>query len=80
MIIEDRPLKHLIPQQKEAFTKHIKALMELGVIRPNKSRHHTTTIIVNSGNTVDTKTGKEIKGKERMVFNYKRLNDLMNKD
>nr|WOJ52281.1 polyprotein [Fig badnavirus 1] len=79
-IIEDRPLKNLTPQMKESFKKHIKVLLDLGVIRASKSRHRTTAMLVNSGTTVDPKTGKEIKGKERMVFNYKRLNDITHKD
>ncbi|XP_064971621.1 uncharacterized protein LOC135616362 [Musa acuminata AAA Group] len=66
-IVEDKPLKHLTPQAKEAFSKHIRALLEIGVIRPNKSRHRTTAIIVNSGTTIDLTTGMEKKGKERMV-------------
>nr|GFB00141.1 TPA: orf y [Tanacetum cinerariifolium] len=37
-------------------------------------------MIVNSGTTIDLVTGKEVKGKERMVFNYKSLNDNTYKD
>ncbi|GJU98121.1 putative polyprotein [Tanacetum coccineum] len=37
-------------------------------------------MIVNSGTTVDPVTGREVKGKERMVFNYKSLNDNTYKD
>ncbi|XP_042444108.1 uncharacterized protein LOC122029234 [Zingiber officinale] len=77
---EDRPLKHLTPQMKESFSKHVKALLDIGVIRPSKSRHRTTAIIVNSGTTIDPKIGQEVKGKERMVFNYRHLNDITNKD
>ncbi|ASA40120.1 ORF3 [Dioscorea bacilliform virus] len=80
LVIEDRPLKHVTPQMQESFKKHVQALLKMGVIRPSKSRHRTTAIIVYSGTTVDPKTGKESKGKERMVFNYKRLNDNTNKD
>ncbi|CDN68224.1 polyprotein [Grapevine Roditis leaf discoloration-associated virus] len=79
-IIEDRPLKSVTPQMKESFKRHVKALLDLKVIRPSKSRHRTTAMLVNSGTTVDPKTGKETKGKERMVFNYKRLNDITHKD
>nr|AYH52631.1 ORF3 [Dioscorea bacilliform AL virus 2] len=80
LTIEDRPLKHVTPQMQEAFKKHVQALLKLKVIRPSQSRHRTTAIIVYSGTTVDPKTGKEVKGKERMVFNYKRLNDNTHKD
>ncbi|ATV81254.1 polyprotein [Grapevine badnavirus 1] len=79
-IIEDKPLKHLTPSMKESFRRHTEALLKLGVIRPSKSRHRTTAMIVQSGTAVDPVTGKETRGKERMVFNYKRLNDLTNKD
>ena len=79
-MVEDKPLRHLTPQAKEAFSKHVKALLEIGIIRPSKSKHRTTAIIVNSGTTVDPITGTERKGKERMVFNYKRLNDITEKD
>jgi ribonuclease HI len=37
-------------------------------------------IMVNSGTTIDPITKKEIKGKERMVFNYRTLNDNTHKD
>ncbi|KAJ4782008.1 polyprotein, partial [Rhynchospora pubera] len=78
--IQDKPLKHVTPQMKEQFEKHTKALLQLGVIRPSKSRHRTMAIMVNSGTTIDPVTGKEIKGKERMVFNYRSLNDNTHKD
>lgn len=78
--IQDKPLKHVTPAMEETFRRHIDALLKLKVIRASKSRHRTTAFIVNSGTTVDPVTGKEIKGKERMVFNYKRLNDNTEKD
>lgn len=80
LTIQDKPLKHVTPAMEETFNKHIEALLKLKVIRPSKSRHRTTAFIVHSGTTVDPKTGKETKGKERMVFNYKRLNDNTEKD
>ncbi|KAF3781245.1 Polyprotein P3 [Nymphaea thermarum] len=79
-IIEDRPLKHVTPQMKESFEGHITSLLKLGVIRPSQSQHRTTAIIVYSGTTRDPKTGEVKKGKERLVFNYKRLNDNTEKD
>nr|QUQ60708.1 polyprotein [Cacao mild mosaic virus] len=78
--IEDKPLKHITPQMQESFNKQVDSLLKLGVIRPSKSPHRTTAFLVKSGTTVDTKTGKETKGKERMVFNYQRLNDNTEKD
>ena len=65
---------------QEQFNRHVKALLDIGVIRPSTSRHCTMAIMVNSGTTVDPKTGKETKGKERMVFNYRTLNDNTHKD
>ena len=80
LVIEDKSLKHVTPVLRDSMAKHVNTLLKLGVIRPSKSRHRTTAIIVNSGTSVDPKTGKEIRGKERMVFNYKRLNDNTHKD
>ncbi|KAF3787427.1 Polyprotein P3 [Nymphaea thermarum] len=65
---------------KESFKGHISSLLKVGVIRPSQSQHRTTAIIVYSGTTQDPKTGEVKKGKERMVFNYKRLNDNTEKD
>nr|GEY62090.1 TPA: orf y [Tanacetum cinerariifolium] len=78
--IEDRPLKHVTPAMEDLFKKHVDSLLKIGAIRPSKSRHRTMAMIVNSGTTIDPVTGKEVKGKERMVFNYKSLNDNTYKD
>jgi len=78
--IEDRPLKHVTPAMEASFKRHIDALLKLGVIRPSTSRHRTMAMIVNSGTTIDPKTGEEKRGKERLVFNYKSLNDNTYKD
>ena len=75
LTIQDKPLKHVTPAMQEQFNRHVKALLDIGVIRPSTSRHRTMAIMVNSGTTVDPKTGKETKGKEMMVFNYRTLND-----
>ncbi|KAJ3688186.1 hypothetical protein LUZ61_017350 [Rhynchospora tenuis] len=64
--IQDKPLKHVTPAMKEQFDKHVQALLKIGVIRPSKSRHRTMAMMVNSGTSIDQKTGTEIKGKERM--------------
>ncbi|GJS39525.1 Orf y [Tanacetum coccineum] len=37
-------------------------------------------MMVNSGTSIDPATGAEVKGKERMVFNYRSLNDNTYKD
>nr|GEX51174.1 retrotransposon protein, putative, Ty3-gypsy subclass [Tanacetum cinerariifolium] len=65
---------------EESFKRHVDSLLKIGAIRPSKSRHRTMTMIVNSGTTIDPITGKEVKGKETMVFNYKSLNDNTYKD
>ncbi|KAI4374074.1 hypothetical protein MLD38_012115 [Melastoma candidum] len=80
LTIESKPLAQVTPDEADAFKRHVKALLELGVIRPSTSRHRTTAIIVRSGTTVDPITGKETKGKERMVFDYRRLNANTHKD
>nr|GEW09984.1 TPA: orf y [Tanacetum cinerariifolium] len=78
--IEDKPLKHVTPAMEYSFIKHVDSLLEIGDIRPSKSRHRTMAMIVNSGTTIDHVTGREIKGKEWMVFDYKSLNDNTYKD
>nr|GEU59616.1 TPA: orf y [Tanacetum cinerariifolium] len=78
--IEDRPLKHVTPAMEDSFKRHVDSLLKIGAIRPSKSQHRTMAMIVNSGTTIDPVTGKEVKGKERMVFNYKSLNDNTYKD
>ncbi|BBL52464.1 hypothetical protein QKP79_gp3 [Aucuba ringspot virus] len=78
--IEDKPPGHLTVEEKARYQAHINILLDLGVIRPSKSRHRTAAFIVKSGTTIDPETGKEKKGKERMVFNYKMLNDNTHKD
>ncbi|GJS40859.1 Orf y [Tanacetum coccineum] len=60
--------------------KHVDSLLKIGAIRPSKSRHRTMAMIVNSGITIDLVTRREVKGKERIVFNYKSLNDNTYKD
>ncbi|GJT48750.1 Orf y [Tanacetum coccineum] len=76
--IEDRPLKHVTPAMEDLFRKHVDSLSNL--ISPKKSRQRTMRLIENQGTTIDPVTGREVKGKERMVFNYKSLNDNTYKD
>lgn len=63
-IVSDKPLKYVTPKLADSFRRHVKALLDLKVIRPSKSKHRTTAIIVNSGTSIDPQTDKEIKGKE----------------
>ncbi|GJU93127.1 hypothetical protein Tco_1317883, partial [Tanacetum coccineum] len=78
--IEDRPLENVTLAMEDSFKKHVDSLLKIGAIRPSKSRHKTMAMIVNSGTTINLTTGREVKGKERMVFNYKSLNDNTYKD
>ncbi|GJR21850.1 Orf y [Tanacetum coccineum] len=78
--IEDQPLKQVTPAMEDSFKKHVDSLLKIGIIRPSKSRHRTMAMIVNLGTTIDPANRREIKGKERMVFNYKSLNDNTYKD
>ncbi|AVA17861.1 polyprotein [Birch leaf roll-associated virus] len=80
LTIECRPLKHVTPAMKDQFKRHTDQLLKLGVIRPSSSRHRTMAIIVQSGTSIDPKTGKEIRGKERMVLDYRSLNQNTHKD
>ncbi|KAJ1698241.1 hypothetical protein LUZ63_006753 [Rhynchospora breviuscula] len=59
--IQDKSLKHVTPAMKGQFDKHVQALLKIGVIRPSKSRHRTMAMMVNSGTSIDPKTGAEIK-------------------
>nr|GEZ26576.1 ORFIII-like polyprotein [Tanacetum cinerariifolium] len=65
---------------EDSFRRHVDSLLKISAIRPSKSRHRTMAMIVNLGTTIDPVTGKKVKGKERMVFNYKSLNDNTYKD
>nr|WDR24967.1 polyprotein [Camellia sinensis badnavirus] len=80
LTIDDKPWKHITPALRESFQKHVDELLDLKVIRPSKSRHRTCAFMVQSGTYVDPITKEEKKGKERMVCNYKRLNDNTHKD
>ncbi|AEC49884.1 polyprotein [Banana streak UM virus] len=80
LTIQDKPHKFVTPQMKEQMQFHMNELLKRKVIRPSTSRHRTNAFIVNSGTTVDPITRKETKGKPRLVFNYKRLNDNTEKD
>nr|ARD08906.1 hypothetical protein [Alhagi bacilliform virus] len=64
----------------DTFKRHIDALLKIKVIRPSKSRHRTLAVMVKSGTTIDPQTGKEVKGKEHMVYDYRQLNNNTHKD
>ena len=77
---QDKALKHVTPAMQDSYKKHVKALLEIGVIRPSQSRHRTMAILVNSGSTIDRVTKKVIHGKERLVFDYRKVNNNTHKD
>nr|KYP64476.1 Putative polyprotein [Cajanus cajan] len=54
--------------EQEECRIHIKALLDLKVIEPSTSPHRSPVFIVN-------KHSEQKRGKTRMVYNYKRLND-----
>nr|AEE39270.1 polyprotein [Gooseberry vein banding associated virus] len=78
--IQGKPPSTATPEIKDRYQRHIDALLSIGVIRPSKSRHRTAAFITYSGTSVDPKTGEEIRGKERMVFDYRALNNNTHKD
>lgn len=78
--IQDKPMKQVTLEMEKSFKAHIEQLLKLKVIRPSKSRHRTMAFMVKSGTAADPTTEKETKGKERLVFNYKSLNDNTWKD
>lgn len=56
------------PKGIEEFNMHIEELLKLGAIRESKSPHRSTSFIVRNHT-------EEVRGKSRMVINYKRPND-----
>ncbi|KAH7677163.1 DNA/RNA polymerases protein, partial [Dioscorea alata] len=72
LTIQDKPIIPA-PHLLEEYRMHIEELLKVGVIRSSKSRHRTAAFIVN-------KHSEQVRGKSRMVYNYKRLNDNTYKD
>nr|AFO11492.1 polyprotein [Sugarcane bacilliform virus] len=75
LIIKDKPITMLTIQTKETMRQHIEALLARKVIKPSTSPHRTKAFIVESGTSIDPITKKEVRKSQRLVFNYKRLND-----
>ncbi|AQM50987.1 ORF3 [Wisteria badnavirus 1] len=78
--IQAQPLKHVTAEMEKSFKTQVDGLLKLRVIRPSKSRHRTLALLVKSGTSIDPLTGKEVKGKERMVYDYRQLNNNTHKD
>lgn len=73
LVIQDKPLTSIPPAMEGEYKMHIEELLKLKVIRNSHSRHRTNAFIV-------MKHSEQVRGKSRMVYNYKRLNDNTNKD
>ena len=67
LIIKTKDIPYSNFEQEEC-KNHIKALLQLKVIEPSTSPHRSPAFIVN-------KHSEQKRGKTRMVYNYKRLND-----
>ncbi|GKC10158.1 hypothetical protein Tco_1001768 [Tanacetum coccineum] len=59
---------HVTPTMEDSFKKHVDSLLQIGAIRPSKSRHRIIAMIVNSRTTIDPTTGREIKEKRKDGF------------
>ena len=66
-IIKTSPIE-ATPKDIEEFKMHIEELLKLGAIRESKSPHRSAAFIVRNHAEI-------VRGKSRMVINYKRLND-----
>ena len=66
-IIKTSPIE-ATPKDIEEFKMHIEELLKLGAIRESRSPHRSASFIVRNHAEI-------VRGKSRMVINYKRLND-----
>jgi hypothetical protein len=66
-IIKTSPIK-CTPKDIEDFKMHIEELLKLKAIRESRSPHRSVAFIVRNHSEI-------VRGKSRMVINYKRLND-----
>ena len=66
-IIKSGPIE-ATPKDIEEFKMHIEELLKLKAIRESRSPHRSAAFIVRNH-------AEEVRGKSRMVINYKRLND-----
>jgi len=72
LIIKTKDIPYSNFEQEEC-KNHIKALLQLKAIEPSTSPHRSPAFIVN-------KHSEQKRGKTRMVYNYKRLNDNIQLD
>jgi hypothetical protein len=66
-IIKTSPIE-ATPKDIEEFKMHIEELLKLGAIRESRSPHRSASFIVRNHTEM-------VRGKSRMIINYKRLND-----
>lgn len=66
-IIKTSPIE-ATPKDIEEFKMHIEELLKIGAIRESRSPHRSAAFIVRNHAEI-------VRGKSRMVINYKRLND-----
>jgi hypothetical protein len=66
-VIKTYPIEYT-PKDIEDFNMHIEELLKLRAIRESRSPHRSTTFIVRNHSKI-------IRGKSRMIINYKRLNN-----
>nr|KAJ0224383.1 hypothetical protein LSAT_V11C100001860 [Lactuca sativa] len=66
-IVREQPMVYS-PQDREEFSKQIKELLDMRLIKESKSPHMSPVFFVN-------KEAEKRRGKKRMVVNYKAIND-----
>jgi hypothetical protein len=71
-IVSGKPILHS-PQDKEEFSKQIKELLDMRLIKESKSPHMSPAFLVN-------KEAEKRRGKKHMVVNYKAINDATIRD
>ncbi|CAH1450665.1 unnamed protein product [Lactuca virosa] len=66
-IVREKPMVYS-PQDREEFSKQIKELLDMRLIKESKSPHTSPAFLVN-------KEAEKRRGKKHMVVNYKAIND-----
>ena len=67
------PIIKATTYEQDEFTIHINKLKQLGLIKETQSPNRTRAFIINKHSEI-------VRGKSRIVFNYKKLNDNTKKD
>ena len=77
LIIKEKPIQPT-PEEARFTAEEITNLLKKGLIQESSSPHRTPAMVVSSGTEVVN--GEERRGKKRLVYNYKRLNDNIRGD